>query len=218
MARSDEPYRAGPTCGTALDPLHPAAGQIQVPLLTLLLDRIRDAAAMLAPDGRLLHANRAARLLFATGPLVVRAGRLTGVYPEVRGAFSSLLADAAMKGSQVARLADRDGRQVIVAVTAERPSGESTYLLAVAHGCVTGSRRLTENLRMLFDLTPAEAQIAVEIARGVGTAEIARERCVAPATVRAQIKLLFAKLGCASRGEVAALVTRVPSGPDSRCS
>ena len=65
-------------------------------------------------------------------------------------------------------------------------------------------------LRSLYGLTRAEAEIAVRIADGVGPAGIAGERGVSVATVRAQVKALAAKLGCARQSEIAALVRALP--------
>lgn len=184
-------------------------GEADPGVVARLVDRLRDAAAILSLDGRLLYANAAARRLLATGPLELRAGRVMGRTPEGRQEFLTVLAGAAAGRPQLARLGGRSS-SIILSVTMDAPQGKERTLFLVAHGCFTRSAELPDRLRALFGLTPAEAQIAVRLARGATTTEIARTRGVAASTVRAQIKLLFAKLGCASRGELTALVTSVP--------
>jgi len=52
-----------------------------------------------------------------------------------------------------------------------------------------------ELLQGLFDLTPAEARLARALMQGLTTAGAARQFGIAEATVRTQMKSLFAKTG-----------------------
>lgn len=61
-------------------------------------------------------------------------------------------------------------------------------------------------LKLVFDLTPAEAGLAAELARGQSLQEIAAGRHIAYATARTQLRSIFAKVGCTRQGELIALL------------
>jgi DNA-binding CsgD family transcriptional regulator len=65
------------------------------------------------------------------------------------------------------------------------------------------SSRLVQGL---FDLTPAEARVARDIARGLGVPEAAVQAGVTEGTVRSQLKAVFAKTGTSRQAELAALL------------
>jgi DNA-binding NarL/FixJ family response regulator len=64
-------------------------------------------------------------------------------------------------------------------------------------------------LTQLFDLTPAEADVAIGIAGGKRAPEIATDRGVKIDTVRTQSKAALSKTGSQNQVELAALLTRV---------
>jgi DNA-binding CsgD family transcriptional regulator len=70
----------------------------------------------------------------------------------------------------------------------------------------------------LFDLTPAEARVARDIARGLGVPEAAVQAGVTEGTIRSQLKAVFAKTGTSRQAELAALLNGIsplrPSGSD----
>lgn len=66
-----------------------------------------------------------------------------------------------------------------------------------------------QSLVRIFDLTPAEAKIAVRIAGGNTVREIAREANLAIGTVRFQLKSIFQKTRTHRQAELASLLTRL---------
>ena len=58
------------------------------------------------------------------------------------------------------------------------------------------------------ELTPAEAEVAGLVLRGLDNRTIARERKVAPSTVASQLESIYRKLGVGSRSELAGLAAR----------
>jgi DNA-binding CsgD family transcriptional regulator len=70
-------------------------------------------------------------------------------------------------------------------------------------------------LQSVFDLTPAEASLAVKIGRGETPATIARGNGVTIATVRSQLAAVFAKTNTQRQAELVALLARVSLLPDS---
>jgi DNA-binding CsgD family transcriptional regulator len=61
----------------------------------------------------------------------------------------------------------------------------------------------------MFGLTAAETKVAIEIARGGCTAEIASGLNVAEATVRTQLKSILAKTDTHRQAELVGLLTRI---------
>ena len=68
----------------------------------------------------------------------------------------------------------------------------------------------TEMLHGLFDLTPAEARLAIGLAAGSNIGEMASRYNVSQETIRSQIKHVFAKTRTRSQAELVGLVTRLP--------
>jgi DNA-binding CsgD family transcriptional regulator len=64
-------------------------------------------------------------------------------------------------------------------------------------------------LQKLFNLTPAEASLAVNIGRGKTPAAIARSNGVTIATVRSQLAAIFAKTNTQRQAELVGLLARV---------
>ncbi|PLW83140.1 helix-turn-helix transcriptional regulator [Kineobactrum sediminis] len=60
----------------------------------------------------------------------------------------------------------------------------------------------------LFDLTPAEANLAVLLSRGLRLAEVSEAQNISPHTARAQLKSIFAKTGVSRQAELVRLVLK----------
>ena len=67
-------------------------------------------------------------------------------------------------------------------------------------------------LQQAFDLSPAEADIAVLVAQGLSRDEIAARRQVSSETVATQLKAIFRKADVRRQAQLAALVARLSSG------
>lgn len=72
-------------------------------------------------------------------------------------------------------------------------------------------------LRQAFGLTSAEIQLALGLARGQDLQEIAAARGVSIATIRFQLKALFAKTETHRQAELVALLVRVAAIPRGAC-
>lgn len=69
-------------------------------------------------------------------------------------------------------------------------------------------------LRLLFDLTPAEARLARLLAQGRTVAEAARESAIQPNTVRAHLKAIYAKTGFSGQSELAVTLSALGTKDD----
>jgi DNA-binding CsgD family transcriptional regulator/PAS domain-containing protein len=65
-----------------------------------------------------------------------------------------------------------------------------------------------QTLAELFSLTPAEANVAILLTRGLSLAEVAQAQNISPHTARAQLKSIFAKTGVSRQAELVRMITR----------
>jgi DNA-binding CsgD family transcriptional regulator len=63
-----------------------------------------------------------------------------------------------------------------------------------------------QTLGELFSLTPAEARVAILLARGLSLAEVSKAQNTSPHTVRAQLKSIFAKTGVSRQAELVRMI------------
>ncbi len=191
--------------------------------LAALFDSLRAAAIVTDRFGRIEYRNAAARALLANSEaLAVVGGRLTARDAEGRGRLEAAIFAAA------SRPPDADGAagERMVAVPAEGRRGVfvSVAPLPGQAGTVFGppmqailfvldpEKRCegdAEMLQRLFGLTAAEARVMIMVAEGARPMEIASRLGRSPATVRSQLKAVFAKSGTASQAELSRLVGRI---------
>lgn len=161
---------------------------VPAPPITDALAQLSFAAVMVAPNGRVVWANEAAKdLSQAAYGVGLRDAALVFASAQTAHAFAASLRDAAFStrsvltfgeaGWAVLRLkAAGDDRSVIV-ITAAPPND------------------LAPRLQDGFSLTPAEADIAVQLIAGRSAAAIAKLRQTSVQTVRIQIKSILHKTG-----------------------
>ena len=63
-----------------------------------------------------------------------------------------------------------------------------------------------QTLEELFALTPAEARVAILLARGLSLAQVASTQAISPHTARAQLKSIFAKTGVSRQAELVRMI------------
>jgi DNA-binding CsgD family transcriptional regulator/PAS domain-containing protein len=172
---------------------------------------------------RVVFANPSALALLAAGTgLALRSGRLE---TEDGGVLPGLIAACAAKPRfgtlrnrggdlAIARGPGRAPLQITVApLRAEGRVAEVPWLglrAPVAIVTITDPdlerRRLEQQLRDAFGLTPAESSLAAEISKGDGRRAAAQRRGVALSTARAQLSSIFEKTGTRRQAELVRLV------------
>jgi|JI10StandDraft_1071094.scaffolds.fasta_scaffold174793_2 DNA-binding CsgD family transcriptional regulator/PAS domain-containing protein len=189
-------------------------GQMQYPML--LTDATRS----------LVYCNPAATALLAGNELIAgHGGNLTCRNKADEWAFSraiqELLAPGGPPARQVVRLRRADGSICLAFLSVVRPQesmglfGNAARVLVVLHD-PAASRAVLDPFIVAecFDLTPAQARIAVQIAAGSNAKRIAQRSGVALSTVRTHIKRLMHKTGVDRQGDlVRLLLTLPPSAP-----
>ncbi len=188
--------------------------------LTGALDSVSAAAFVCDLEGKVESMTPAAEQLLSSGRLLLIGKHLTAGHP----AEASMLAEA-MEGLSGGRgiprtvaLAARPGAPLFVLNIAVIPPGRSglfshprlLVLVRTGRGDMTEAARL---LNIVYGLTEAEAVVATLVAMGEARETIAAQRGVSLATVRSQLKTIFAKLGVTREGELVATLAPLLATP-----
>jgi DNA-binding CsgD family transcriptional regulator len=180
------------------------------------LDALAFGAVVCDAHGKVLFANRAAEELAAAGAGVVLGGSDTGLRclssddtRELRRAVASAAAGEA--GGALA-VAGRSGEKVYVLVAPlPRRLGDRRGLVLVALRPASARSALSEADAMrLFDLTRAEARLAVGLVRGATLAALADRFGVSLNTVKTQLAHVGLKTGAASQRDLVRLLSLIP--------
>lgn len=182
-----------------------------------ILDGLRQPVVLVDSSRALLYANAAAReALAATRYVVNRNGLLGCRHRDDDAALTATLQSLALGAVAPAaasrrhvRLRTADGIGKVVACLAPlRPAevmgmfGAQPLAMIMFHDTVNATQPDALMIAEVFELTPAEARVAVLLAQGVAADEIARRRQVSTHTVRTQIKVVLAKTEASSLSDL----------------
>ena len=186
------------------------------------VNQLSVASIILDEQGRMLTTNAVGRALLDQGEgLSLRDGHLhiegRNINKELQEALTSIIREQLHGETSVVR-----------ALRVPRPGGRSDLGLVVrpvpasqwSEGQVSPSAAvfisdpdLQEStsrpiLGALFELTPAEANLATLLARGLSLAQVSVAQNVSQHTARAQLKSIFAKTGVSRQAELVRLVLK----------
>ncbi|AWN45774.1 hypothetical protein DK419_05110 [Methylobacterium terrae] len=185
------------------------------------LEGLPHPAAILNGDGGLAFANSALLALSrARDGLLATTSQLRLLRPGDQLRFVQLcaaaraLAGETAEGGRFLAVARPDGRRpyiVTVSPLSHGPArpGAPTRMLVSVTDLDRGREVAPEPLVAAFGLTPGEAGLASLLFACGHLDAVAAARGVAIATVRSQLKSVFAKTGATSQGELIALLARV---------
>jgi DNA-binding CsgD family transcriptional regulator len=184
-----------------------------------LLDASDTVSILLNSHGQILFMNRPAQSLALAGDgFTVQRDRIVLTDRSRRQQFDRLVAQVAANGV----------RSPGGAILAERPSRSGALQFLVSPLCIAGSEESKVRvlvlatspkqeisfpdaiLRQLYDLTPAETEIANGLLTGFSLEEIAQLRRVSVATVRSQMKSLLAKTDTNRQADLVRLLATLP--------
>ena len=191
----------------ALQARQPAAISARVPM-----DGLPFAALLVAKNGRVVEFNDRADALLRTGHLVVvRQGVLAArVAVDQRHLLSALEQATLRSDPQCATVAIGTGHQSawLIITPASRATHEPyafVHILEAQQDAVPSMQAL----RTMFGLTPAEAVVAIAIAKGNTPGEIATKHALAISTVRSQLSAVLRKTRTARQADLVRLFTRL---------
>ena len=185
------------------------------------VDQLSVATIILDEKGRLLNTNAMATALLRKADGV----SLRGKQLHVEGHSANRELQAAL--DSVIRAQQAGETSVVKALRVVRPGGRPALGLVIrpvpvsewSEGQAGPSAAVFisdpeqresasgHTLGELFSLTPAEARVAILLARGLSLAEVAKAQNISPHTARAQLKSIFAKTGVSRQAELCLLYT-----------
>ena len=188
-----------------------------------MLNTLAAAVALVDAQGNILHANEAAQAMFgAGGPILSQHGSLGSHDAHATAALKEAIARSATNESALGYggigvpLRNRDGERSFAHSIAHvlplksgtlRPGLSLGAVAAVFVTPVPGNPQPPfEALAALYDLTPTEARVMVEVATGKNRSATASALGIADSTVKTHLARVFAKTGTAEQSELARLV------------
>jgi DNA-binding NarL/FixJ family response regulator len=182
---------------------------------------------MVDETGSLWHRNEAAiRLLAASKPLIEVQGYLRCSHAAAQSRLSEAIHEVLLAASQGAGLSRRAvvlpseaGQRMIAFVSAMRPEtalgafGTRARALVIVHDSTTADDLAVPRPMILaecFGLTPAEARVATQIARGLTVKDIARRSGAALSTVRTQLASVMQKAEVDRQAELVRVLLTLP--------
>lgn len=186
------------------------------------VNQLSVASIILDERGRLLTTNAVGRALLDQGEgLSLRDGRLhiegRDIDKELQQALATIIKaqlhgeTSVVRALRVPRTKGRADLGLVIrpVPTSQWSEGQSSPSAAVfisdpdLHEST--SRQI---LGELFDLTPAEANLATLLARGLSLAQVSSAQNISQHTARAQLKSIFAKTGVSRQAELVRLVLK----------
>lgn len=186
------------------------------------VNQLSVASIILDEQGRLLTTNAVGRALLDQGEgLSLRDGRLhiegRDINKELQLALTAIIRaqlrgeTSVVRALRVPRPAGRSDlglviRPVPISQWSEGQSSPSAAVFISDPDLQESTSR--QILGELFELTPAEANLATLLARGLSLAQVSSAQDISQHTARAQLKSIFAKTGVSRQAELVRLVLK----------
>ena len=193
--------------------------------IALALDRLPTAVFLVTGRGRVLFLNQAAeRLLLDRRGLSLGKDGLTTTLPADSTALRALIGRAAETSAN--RVGDSGGTLAVrrpggmrplelqvspIHLEDQHPLLEAPAALVYASDPETVPSSVAVELQRRFELTPAEARVAIAIGRGKTARQIADTWHLSIHTVRTQLKAVLAKTGASRQVDLVRLINHLDS-------
>lgn len=179
------------------------------------LDELSLAVIIVDRAMQFAYANAAGDELLAdpAGPLGLRGGRLWARAASEQSGLKDLVVKASdligARGQMLLRTGDAEGRDLSLCVTplsaAYALPGRANDVMIVARRVEPAGSGLAA-ARQMFDLTEAEAKLALGLASGLSLTEVAQQQGIRMTTARTHLARVFWKTGTRQQSQVAALL------------
>ena len=178
------------------------------------LEGTKVAVLAVGADAQLLFANRVAELVLRSQTVLrVVGGRIRAIQPGDDARLQQALRDGQTEGAvpRPLRLAVDGPSPMAVTLLplldqAHELGAVGPVMLLVMRGEAAPADAAAQLLRPLFDLTPAEARVAVALAQGRSLNDMARLLGVGLTTVRTHVRGAMAKTGTHQQSQLVAIV------------
>lgn len=190
-------------------------------LVTGALDSVAAAVFVCGRDGHIFSHSAAAGDFLDSGRIAMAGGMLRVPGQAMQDRLARVIARHAGPipiplESLVLHDGPEAGPPLILDITTlpRRPwsFGLEPRTLVIVRGASRWHGASSAVLQSLYGLSPAEADVALRLARGQPRESIAEERGARLETIRSQIKAIFAKLGIAREAELVAMLGQLLRG------
>jgi DNA-binding CsgD family transcriptional regulator len=195
---------------------------ITIGTLEASLDTIQIGVVLVDRNGQIIHANRAAQLMFNAGfPVRSERGEIRAFLSETSATLRSAIAAAADDETAIGRIGigvpapQADGDPAIIHVlpltggkvrTRIAPRATAALFITTA---IENFGTQTEALAALFDLTSAESRLLASLLDGNNLTNAAKTLGVAITTAKTHLAHIFEKTGTSRQVELVSLAARL---------
>ena len=167
-------------------------------------------SAVLAHTGKLAFANPSFEALVPTA-FLDRVARLQFAEPGADALFGRFLGNSSPSGITIPIKATAENSPLLVHIVPVTGQSRDLFVFARWAMVVVPISQPTQIrpavLEGLFDLTPSEARVAKALAGGAEIDTVAATFGVTPATIRSQLKSIFAKTGTRRQADLVAILS-----------
>ena len=173
-----------------------------------ILDVLPSAVILADSDRRIHYLNRPARTIFESNGLLRMAGDKVmatsrEAHDELRSAVETVC-NAGREDFRIVRLEAENGEAHFATVSAHPHADGARHALIVLR--FRRREAMAEQLKELFGLTNAEADLAIRLADGFSLQEIAQARGIRPSTTKSQLRSVFHKLDCSRQARIVSII------------
>ena len=189
-------------------------------VLSEVIDRMPSGIVLLDTEGRVLFTNAGAqRIAEAHRGLIFENARVVATHPQQNRELQALIsraltprADVLLDVADVLMIQGSEGADPLPLLVTRLeiplvhlPDAQAAAAIFLGEPPIIrpGARRV---LKSLYDLTEAEADLALSIAEGLTVEQIAEQRGVKVSTARSQLKRAFAKTGANRQSDLVRIV------------
>lgn len=186
------------------------------------VERLSVASVVLDEQGHILSTNAVAKALLEEGDGISQRGQHLVIEGrdnnrELQNALATIVRaqhrgeTSVVRALRVPRAAGRSQLGLVLRPVPASEWGEGQSSPCVAVFISDPELRETASqatLGQLFDLTPAESNLAILLSRGLSLAEVSEAQNISQHTARAQLKSIFAKTGVSRQAELVRLVLK----------
>ena len=185
-------------------------------LSSAILDHLAIPILLVASDRSVQYMNTAGRTLVEADNAVVITNSILGTHDaaDTERLKVAVASTCANRSGRVVVLGGKDAPLPLVALIlpfGTPAQAEHSRALVLLRTAKEVNDVLTNSLRRLFRLSPAEASIAAALGTGMDLNELAQQRQVKLNTLRSQVASIMAKTGTRRQAQLVALVARIDS-------
>jgi DNA-binding CsgD family transcriptional regulator len=182
-------------------------------VLAQALDALDDGLIITDIRATVIHANQAARAIFASGGLMLRNNVLHAATADATHALRDAIARHAEEAGPSCLNLARPGARQCMRVTVARAIEHAMLrrqhepsVIVIVKSAIRAAFPSDRMLQATFDLTSAEARLACEVVKGDGLLATAKRLGISANTARTHLNRVFGKTGTKRQAELVRLL------------